>query len=161
MKIEELEQIINILKQNDVNEFDFDNDGIRIRLSRGNPAPVYAPAPQVVGGYNVDIQPVVNTVTVPAASTADKPAAAEVANNHFKVESPIVGTFYRKPSPDAQPFVSEGMSVTKGQTLCIIEAMKLMNEIESPISGKIEKVNVSDGQVVEFGEILFLINPGA
>lgn len=166
MKIEELEQIIKILKQNEVNEFDFDNDGVRIRLSRGTPAPVYAPvaapaAQNAVSGYNVDIQPIVNT-SLPANSAAEKAAPAAEATSHlYKVESPIVGTFYRKPSPDAQAFVTEGMTVSKGQTLCIIEAMKLMNEIESPISGKVEKINVTDGQVVEFGEILFFINPSA
>ncbi len=76
------------------------------------------------------------------------------------MESPLVGTFYRKPSPDASPFVSEGDVVKKGDTLCIVEAMKLMNEIEAPCSGKVTKVLPSDGAVVEFGEVLFLIDPG-
>ena len=76
-----------------------------------------------------------------------------------KVESPIVGTFYRKSSPDADAFVSVGASVSKGDTLCIIEAMKLMNEIEAPCSGTVEKILASDSQVVEFGESLFFIRP--
>jgi acetyl-CoA carboxylase biotin carboxyl carrier protein len=161
MKIEDLEQIIKILKQNDVHEFDFDNDGVRIRLTRG--APIQAASVVSSGGYNVDIQPVVQTV-IPNNTVAATPQSAKSENinsNLFKVESPIVGTFYRKPSPDAQPFITEGATVTKGQTLCIIEAMKLMNEIEAPISGKIEKILMGDGQVVEFGEVLVLINPSA
>jgi acetyl-CoA carboxylase biotin carboxyl carrier protein len=86
-------------------------------------------------------------------------AVTEDLGRYVKVESPIVGTFYRKPSPDAEPFVKEGDSISKGSTLCIIEAMKLMNEIESPASGKIVKVFGTEGQVVEFGEVLFLIDP--
>jgi acetyl-CoA carboxylase biotin carboxyl carrier protein len=81
---------------------------------------------------------------------------------HFvKVESPIVGTFYRKPSPDSDVFVKEGSSVKKGDTLCIIEAMKLMNEIDAPCDGRVEKILLSEGHVVEFGEALFYINPKA
>ena len=80
-------------------------------------------------------------------------------SNLKKVESPIVGTFYRKPSPDAPPFAKEGDRVAAGDTLCIVEAMKLMNEIDSPCSGTIEKILVADGEVVEFGEVLFLIKP--
>jgi acetyl-CoA carboxylase biotin carboxyl carrier protein len=78
-----------------------------------------------------------------------------------KVESPIVGTFYRRASPDAELFVKEGDIVSKGDTLCIIEAMKLMNEIEATTSGRLVKILGTDGQVVEFGETLFLIDPSA
>ena len=109
-----------------------------------------------MGGYNVEIQPAISGIQ-PAAPTAQP--AVEDTSHLYKVESPIVGTFYRKPSPDSPLFVTEGQTVTKGQPLCIIEAMKLMNEIDAPISGKLEKVLVNDGQVVEFSEVLFLINP--
>ena len=163
MKIDELEQIIKILKQNEVNEFEFDNDGIRIRLTRGQHYTVAAPsAPlhqQVLGGYAVDIQ---TAIPMPPASFESNQKAPQEDISHLhKVESPIVGTFYRKPSPDAENFVTEGSVVQKGDTLCIIEAMKLMNEIEAPISGKVEKILSIDGHVVEFGEVLFLINPKA
>ena len=157
MEIDQLEQIIKILKQNEVNEFEFDNDGVRIRLTRGVPVVNHvAAAPAQHGGYAVDIQPAISGIT-PHVDSAAK--AVEDTSHLFKVESVIVGTFYRKSSPDSAPFVSEGQMVSKGQTLCIIEAMKLMNEIESPISGRVEKVLVNDAQVVEFGEVLFLINP--
>ena len=165
MKIDELEQIIKILKDNEVNEFEFDNDGVRIRLNRGAKAITVAQnngGYQPHGGYNIDIQPAISGFN--PADAAQAAAAAQVekvadTSHLYKVESPIVGTFYRKPSPDAALFVTEGQTVTKGQTLCIIEAMKLMNEIEAPISGKVEKVAVNDAQVVEYGEVLFLINP--
>jgi acetyl-CoA carboxylase biotin carboxyl carrier protein len=161
MKIDELEQIIKILKQNEVNEFEFENDGVRIRLSRGTPVAQsisHHHHQQPMGGYNVEIQPAISGIQ----TLAPQPAAVapiEDLSHLFKVESPIVGTFYRKPSPDSPLFVTEGQTVTKGQTLCIIEAMKLMNEIEAPISGKVEKILINDAQVVEFAEVLFLINP--
>lgn len=163
MKIDELEQIIKILKQNEVNEFEFDNDGVRIRLTRGAQFAVAQPTAQHVGGYAVDIQPAISIPQngYPAPEAAPAKPQAEDTSHLFKVESPIVGTFYRKPSPDSQPFVTEGSVVQKGDTLCIIEAMKLMNEIESPIAGRVEKVFSNDGQVVEFGEVLFFINPKA
>jgi len=80
-------------------------------------------------------------------------------DDFVKVESPIVGSFYRRPSPESAPFVSEGDIVKKGQTICIIEAMKLMNEIPAPCDGRIHSIKLSDGQVVEFGEVMFLLEP--
>lgn len=164
MKIDELEQIIKILKQNEVNEFEFDNDGVRIRLTRGAQftSVQQAAHPQHIGGYAVDIQPAVSIPQngYPTEAVAKAPLA-EDTSHLFKVESPIVGTFYRKPSPDSPAFVTEGAVVQKGDTLCIIEAMKLMNEIEAPVAGRVEKVLSTDGQVIEFGEVLFLINPKA
>ena len=95
-----------------------------------------------------------------AAPLESAPATVvEKDNNFFSVESPIVGTFYRKSSPEADAFVEVGSKVKKGDTLCIVEAMKLMNEIESPIDGTIEEILIEDSQVVEFGENLFSINP--
>jgi acetyl-CoA carboxylase biotin carboxyl carrier protein len=111
------------------------------------------------------VSPISNINTTSSLPFRDSKSSLEANEIDFKgldprlvkMESPIVGTFYRKPSPEARPFVEEGDRVTKGQTLCIVEAMKLMNEIESPTSGVIEKVCVGDGTVVEFGEVLFLI----
>ena len=162
MKIEEIAEIINILKQTDVTEFEIDQDGTHIRLARGArvaaapaPAAVYHHVePAITGTMNGQALPPVAPVAAPAG-----PAA--IPSHLVKVESPIVGTFYRRPSPDAEPFVTEGQTVKKGDTLCIIEAMKLMNEIEATTSGKVEKVLLTDGQVVEYGEVLFLINPNA
>jgi acetyl-CoA carboxylase biotin carboxyl carrier protein len=102
-------------------------------------------------------------VSAPNSTSAASASAApqEDLGRYVKVESPIVGTFYRRASPDAELFVKEGDIVSKGDTLCIIEAMKLMNEIEATTSGRLVKILSSDGQVVEFGETLFLIDPSA
>lgn len=148
MNINDLEQIIRILKQNDVTDFEIEHDGVHIKLSRGGA--VVQSSPQMLPPS------VAPAITTPAAPVATTPV---VDDNLVKVESPIVGTFYRKPSPDAEFYVSEGQNVKKGDILCIIEAMKIMNEIEAPVSGKVVKVLLNDGQVVEFGEVLFLIEP--
>ena len=158
MQIKELEQLLSIIKHSDVSEFELDRDGVHLKITRGVRHAVSAhaalhPVPPMV-------EP---AILAASAGTGAAPVAAAPANNpnFVKVESPIVGTFYRRPSPDAEPFAKEGDRVKKGDTLCIIEAMKLMNEIESPCDGKIEKVMLADAKVVEFGELLFLIDPAA
>jgi acetyl-CoA carboxylase biotin carboxyl carrier protein len=163
MKIEEIAQIINILKQTDVTEFEIEQDGTHIRLTRGPKA-----VPVVHSGHTLqraDVEPAitgtVNGQALPAVQPTASAPVSDIPSHFLKVESPIVGTFYRKPSPDAEPFVKEGQMVKKGDTLCIIEAMKLMNEIEATASGRVEKILLNDGQVVEYGEVLFFINPNA
>jgi acetyl-CoA carboxylase biotin carboxyl carrier protein len=149
MDIKDIEQILKVLKQSDIVDFELEQGGTRIRLSRGS-----ATQSVVVGavGTTVANSAVVTDAVVVASSS-------EVTSSAVKVISPMVGTFYRKPSPDAEPFVREGDRITKGKTLCIIEAMKLMNEIEAPVSGVVSKVLIGDGQVAEFGEVLMLIEP--
>ena len=147
MNIKELEKIVELLCENGATEFELEQDGTRLLVKRG-------------GGQAVLTSvPVVQAPVQASTSPADEAAALESEDGLEKVKSPIVGTFYRKPSPEADAFVQEGDKVSKGDTLCIIEAMKLMNEIESPCDGTIQKVLLSDGQVVEFGEPLFLIEP--
>jgi len=161
MDIDELEKIISVLKRNDVTEFELNEGGLHIKLQRGSTQILSTPVPSIVS-----LEPAVMS-TVPAlisggsAAIEGNGSAAAISSNWHKVESPIVGTFYRKPNPEAAPFVSEGTMVKKGDTLCIIEAMKLMNEIEAPISGRVEKIFLNDGQVVEYGEVLFYLNPSA
>jgi acetyl-CoA carboxylase biotin carboxyl carrier protein len=157
MDIKDIEHIIKILKQNEVTEFELEQEGTRVKLAR-TPAGGFVSAES-----RMELVPAVQ-VAVPVVAQsggmgANGAGAQEDLGRYVKVESPIVGSFYRRPSPDAEPFVKEGDVVSKGATLCIIEAMKLMNEIESPTSGKVVKVLSSDGQVVEFGEVLFLIDP--
>jgi acetyl-CoA carboxylase biotin carboxyl carrier protein len=155
MDINDIEHIIKILKQNEVSEFELEQDGTRLKLTRGSITSY------VTSEARLDVVPAVQHLSgqaVAAVAHAAQPVAEDLGR-YVKVESPIVGTFYRKPSPDAEPFAKEGDSISKGSTLCIIEAMKLMNEIEAPTSGKIVKVLASEGQVVEFGEVLFLIDP--
>ncbi len=152
MDIKDIEHIIKILKQNEVTEFELEQEGTRVKLSRTSGGAYIATEARL------DVVPAVPMQAPLAIGTAVL-AATEDTGRFVKVESPIVGTFYKKPSPDASPFVKEGDVVSKGDTLCIIEAMKLMNEIESPSSGKVVKILGAEGQVVEFGEVLFLIDP--
>ncbi len=152
VKTDELEAIVKILKLNDVTEFELTNNGTHIKLSRAvlNPTSTRSV-----------VHPVVPLSSATPLHEDSHPSAAsnEIPSNWVKVESPIVGTFYKKPGPDKDAFVTEGKTVKKGDTLCIIEAMKLMNEIEAPCAGKVEKILVQDATVVEYGEVLFFINP--
>ena len=161
--IEDLKQLIGFLKENQVAEFEVDRDGLKIRLKFKQPegsqvglgdlarilasAPTSAPqAAPVPSGYA-------------GATPAPETSAAEADPNaglHI-VKSPIVGTYYGSPSPGAAAFVSPGDHVDKGQVICIVEAMKLMNEIESDAAGEIVKCLVSNGQPIEFGQPLFHI----
>lgn len=165
MDIEKLEQLFALLKRNDISEFELNEEGVQLKLSRGSKQIIQQPLPQqgmVLQPHNASpqpIEPAISGVASNGTPSGHAGSQAEINENFFKVESPIVGTFYRKPSPDSDPFVKVGDSVNKGDTLCIVEAMKLMNEIEAPVGGKVEKVLLNDGAVVEFGEILFLITP--
>jgi acetyl-CoA carboxylase biotin carboxyl carrier protein len=153
MDIKDIEHIIKMLKQNEVTEFELEQEGTRVKLAR-TPAGSFVQAEA-----RVDMVPAVQHAAVPVVAASNGNGVQENLGRYVKVESPIVGSFYRKPSPDAEPFVKEGDVVSKGSTLCIVEAMKLMNEIESPTSGRVVKVLGAEGQVVEFGEVLFLIDP--
>ena len=167
MDIKDIEQILSVLKQHEVTEFELSKGDVHIKLSRERLAG--QGASQVV--HAVAVQPAIVGApgAAPAAVVTHGQASAQngvgggaaIPGSWLKVESPIVGTFYRRPSPDKEAFVREGQRVEKGDTLCIIEAMKLMNEIDAPHAGKIEKVCLNDGQVVEYGEVLFYINPDA
>jgi len=174
MDIEEIRTIVNFLKENDIVDFELKRGEDVLKLSRGKPAaqqapsfpagPQYQPQYQSPSSYAAQVEPVFWAAHQAAsgvpAPTAPAPTAPAALNpNLKKVESPIVGTFYRKSGPDSPLFAKEGDKVRKGQTLCIIEAMKVMNEIESPCDGTIEKVLPADGEVIEYGEVLFLINP--
>jgi len=148
MNINDIETIVRILSQSDIAELELEQEGTRLHLVR-------RAAGQVVvqtGTQEASYTPAPTGLSLPAPKQ-------EIPDSYVKVQSPIVGTFYRRPSPDSEPFAKEGDRVKKDDTLCIVEAMKLMNEIPAPCSGKIEKICLTDGQVVEFGEVLFIINP--
>ncbi|RMG44746.1 MAG: acetyl-CoA carboxylase biotin carboxyl carrier protein [Candidatus Dadabacteria bacterium] len=154
MDIEQLEQIINILKANDVTEFELQQDGTHIKLSRASKVKLVSQ-----DSTQLTVEPAVSGTVNGGIASASQGEVKQDYADLTPVTSPIVGTFYRKPAPDAEPFVNVGDHVKEGQTLCIVEAMKLMNEIPAPCDGKIEKILLSDGQVVEYGETLFLIDP--
>jgi acetyl-CoA carboxylase biotin carboxyl carrier protein len=147
LDLKELRRLLRLLEKRNVSEFEFEDDKSRLRLVRGGTAPaglVYAAAPP----------PAPLGLAPPAPS-----AAAEEANDAAVVfvTSPFVGTFYRSPSPDAPTFVEVGSSIREGQALCIVEAMKLMNEIEADCAGSIIEILVENGKPVEFGQKLFKI----
>lgn len=142
--MDELQALAALVNEHGFTDFEFENENIRVRLSKAVAAPVvHAVAPAAVAAPS---SPAVESVPEPAA---DPDAGL------FKITSPIVGTFYRSPGPDKDPYVSEGSSVSHETTVCIVEAMKLMNEIQAEVSGEIVKIYVENGQPVEYGQALF------
>jgi len=146
---DEINKIIKLLEEKNLSEFELEVEGFKIKVGRNAPAPLHTRAAHAEAAPG----------TVPGAGHPD--AAAEVHGDAHAVVSPMVGTFYRAPSPSSPPFVEIGDVVKKKQTLCIVEAMKLMNEIESDADGIIKEIFVENGKPVEFGQKLFLIVPQA
>jgi acetyl-CoA carboxylase biotin carboxyl carrier protein len=148
--ISEIRKLIRLIQDTDVTEIEVSDGAQTVRLSRQSAA---APAPVAV--------PQVAHVAGPAtpAATATEAPAAPTHNEAHLLKSPMVGTFYRSASPEAESFVSEGKKVKQGETLCIIEAMKLMNEIEAEYDGIVEEVLVENATPVEYGQPLFVIRP--
>jgi len=147
MELDEIKQLLEFLKDTDITEIQVERNGVKLKIKRERFTPSFGATPQI------------------------KLAATEEAKGEIKeveetkklvtVTAPIVGIFYRAASPESPPFVEVGSSVKKGQVLCIIEAMKLMNEIESDTDGIIAKILIENGQPVEYGEPLFLIEPAS
>lgn len=157
MDIKDIKLLVKMVTETDITEFEMENGEERVYLKRGHepqvvqyqaaPGPVYAPAAQPV-----------QAVAAAAPGAASAPATAAAADEKGdKVSSPIVGTFYRAPAPDASPFVEVGQVVEKGQVLCIVEAMKLMNEIEAEFRCKIVKICRENAEPVEYGDTLFIV----
>ena len=161
MTLDEIRQILEMVREHALAEFELEQEGVRLRICKDGgvqviPAPSGAPTPGAVapGPSAAQVLPAAGPhAVVGPAPAVDDDTALELA----VVKSPIVGTFYRSPDPSAPPFVEVGQAVRKGQVLCIIEAMKLMNEIESEYEGEIVRVFVDNGQPVQFGERLFAI----
>jgi acetyl-CoA carboxylase biotin carboxyl carrier protein len=155
--IQDLKELIEFLKQYQVAEFDLDRGDIKIRLKFNQPAASSAGLSELA--RMLASAPAAGTAsTAPPSSTAHAtPSAPEPVEELHLVKSPIVGTFYGSPSPGASPFVTPGERVEKGQVICIVEAMKLMNEIEADAAGEIVKCLVTNGQPIEFGQPLFSI----
>jgi acetyl-CoA carboxylase biotin carboxyl carrier protein len=145
MELEDLKGIIELLKETDITELLVEKEGTKLRIKREK---MFSP-----------IEMAAQKVHAVRETVAEEIPEAEETQRVITVTSPIVGTFYRSPSPDAPAFVDAGQKIKKGQVLCIIEAMKLMNEIESEIDGVLVKALVENGQPVEYGEPLFLIEP--
>ncbi len=143
MELEELKELIELLKETDVTELQIEKEGTKVKIKREK----ILSHLEMAGHERAAFQEKIVAET------------EEEAQRLITITSPIVGTFYRSPTPEAPPFVEIGAKVVKGQVLCIVEAMKLMNEIESDIDGIVMKILVENGQPVEYGEPLFLIEP--
>ena len=153
MDLRKLKKLIDLVEESGIAELELTEGEEKVRISR-QPA---GGQPQFVPYMQQPMMHMAQPAAAPAvAPIADNPSAAPVIEGHV-VKSPMVGTFYRSPSPDSKPFVDIGSSVSSGDTLCIIEAMKLLNEIESDHSGVIKAILVENGQPVEYGEPLFII----
>ena len=149
MNLKEIKEMITLMNENDLTEIEIEREGTKIKLKKST-----SDSPEIVHSRPRHYQ------AEHPQPAAEPNAPAPAVNSKLKeVKSPMVGTFYRSPTPDAAPFVESGQVVEIGQVVCIVEAMKLMNEIDSPCAGKIAKILLQDGQVVEYGEVLFLIDP--
>lgn len=163
--IEQLERLLAFMSEHGLEEFEYTKGDLRIRLKKSGARQSAAPASAVPVASAAPAQILPPSPAPASAPAAPAPAAvataepaAAAANEHI-IKSPIVGTFYAAASPEAGPFVRVGDFVETGQTVCIIEAMKLMNEIEADISGEVARVLVENGQPVEYGEPLFALRP--
>lgn len=145
----EIMKIIEILEERNLSEFELEVEGFKIKITRGQPRSATPKSPSLSGSI---------PDTEISAQSVD-PSSNEGRNNLHFITSPMVGTFYRAPDPSSPPFVEIGETINKNQTLCIIEAMKLMNEIESDMDGVLEDIYVENGKPVEYGKKLFAIKP--
>lgn len=160
--LEEIKSLISMVAKEAFQEFEFEAGAMKFRIRKDSlhaPAPVVYAAPAPALAAPLPAAPLPAAVAVPAAAPAAPAAPAEEAGLHY-ITSPIVGTFYRASNPNTPPFVAVGDTVRPGQTLCIVEAMKLMNEIECDVAGEVVKVLVENGQPVEYGERLFAVRVG-
>jgi acetyl-CoA carboxylase biotin carboxyl carrier protein len=158
MNLSEIKRLIKLVEASNIEELEIKEEGLQVRITKGGGiappgssggvAQIHQTAPQVV--------PSVHTESLIHEAKVSPLPEAE-SDNLLEVRSPMVGTFYRAPAPDADPYVKEGEQIHPGKVLCIIEAMKLMNEIEAEVAGKIVKIMVENGQPVEYDQPLFLV----
>ena len=156
MKLKEIQNLIKFVAKSGANEVSLEMEDVKITIKTSSES-----SPMVMQEPIVVPQQSVPPITITTPDPIDSPAVppADVESNLITITSPIIGTFYRKPSPDKPVFVDVGDTITEGTVLCVIEAMKLFNDIESEISGKIVKILVDDSSPVEFDQPLFLVDP--
>lgn len=159
MEFEDIERILELVRQHDLAEFEVESDGMKLRVRKASAA---FPMPPTISHAPITApsMPQVSAAPIPATAALPAPATDEESVELAVVKSPIVGTFYRSPEPGAASFVEIGQRVRKDQVLCIIEAMKLMNEITSEYDGEIVSAYVENGKPVQYGERLFAIKTG-
>jgi acetyl-CoA carboxylase biotin carboxyl carrier protein len=155
MNIKELKELIDLMKNADISELEIEKGGVKVKLKKGHlilSQPVSVEKAQIPSQQAIEKE-ITGTAEEKAALTAVEEKGL------VTVTSPIVGSFYRAPAPDAKPYVEVGDIIKKGQVLCLVEAMKLMNEIEAELNGKIAAILVENGHPVEYGEALFKVEP--
>ncbi len=151
MNIKEIKELINLMNENGLVEIEIEKDGMRIRLKKAGAGT------EASAGQTIVIE---KTRLSPTQTKEEAPESIEkLATKTVEIKAPMVGTFYRTPSPETPPYVEVGQTIEPGQVICIIEAMKLMNEIKSEIKGKILEILVDNTEPVEFGQPMFLIEP--
>ncbi|GAK39908.1 acetyl-CoA carboxylase biotin carboxyl carrier protein [Paenibacillus urinalis] len=157
-KLNEIKELIKVIDESSVQELEIENEGSRLTIRKPGKTEIVQAA-AAVSAYPVtsQVQPVPQAIETPAAAPVQEQATAN--SNLHKIVSPMVGTFYSAPSPEAGVFVNVGSKVTEKSTVCIVEAMKLMNEIEADVKGEIVEILVQNGQLVEYGQPLFLVKP--
>ena len=150
MKIKEIQDIINFIKKSDLDDVSIETENYKIRVKKNN------------GNYTTTELPKEVKVSTPQTQQEVKKVEEKKesnSSNNLIIKSPMIGTFYRSPNPESDPFVSEGDTIKVGQTICIVEAMKLFNDIESEVSGKVVKILVDDNSPIEFDQPLFEVEP--
>ena len=153
MYIKEIKDMINLMNENNLTELEIEKEGVRIKLRKGSSGIERA----------VEYLQPQGPLAAPQDRAAQSAAAAEKAEkkNVMEIKAPMVGTFYRAPSPEASPYVNIGDVIEPGQVICIIEAMKLMNEIKSEVKGKLIDIQADNAEPVEFGQVLFVVEPAS
>lgn len=161
MKTSEIRDLIDFISQSGLNEVNIETKELKLHIKREPDQRVYKSTPAPVMAAPVALPAITQTlgVSTPSAPKSEKTAAPVSSTTTVEIKSPMIGTFYRSSNPDSPPFVSVGDKITKGQTVCIIEAMKLFNEIESEVSGTIVKVNLENSSPVEYDQVLFVVEP--
>jgi acetyl-CoA carboxylase biotin carboxyl carrier protein len=156
MNLKEIKEIISLMNENNLGEIEIEREGLKLKLKKtALEAQLQAPV-----HYAVESLPTPRVAVAPnTGAAAGATASSGPAKTTKDIKSPMVGTFYRSPSPEAAAFVEVGQMVEIGQVVCIVEAMKLMNEIKSEVRGKVTEVTVSNAEPVEFGQTLFVVEP--
>ncbi len=152
MNLKEIQEIVKLMKENEITEFEMERDGLKIVLKKSGAVQIH---PNTISPEAASVQMPSQNQNIPKAEPSASQTEALKKGNI--ITSPMVGTFYRAPSPEAPSFIEKGQNVKKGDIVCIIEAMKVMNEIESEFSGKISEIFIENGEPVEFGQPIFRI----
>jgi acetyl-CoA carboxylase biotin carboxyl carrier protein len=163
LKVQEIRELIKLVDQSSIDEFVYESEGSKIKMKKNAVETVTVSQPQQVVIPATQPQKVTEPVVVQEVQSVPAQPVQEVvkedSSNLHKITSPMVGTFYQSPSPDADAYVKPGSKVSKDSVVCIVEAMKLFNEIEAEINGEVVEILVKDGQLVEYGQPLFLVKP--